>query len=62
MIVENCLSILGSSTYLEGNRYNKMANDLRAFDWWEGTDEMLAFHITVVGLSQAAIDLKVNLM
>ena len=60
MIVDNCLSILGSSTYLEGNRYNKMANDLKGFNWWEGTDEMLAFHITVSCIAHGATDLKVN--
>jgi len=58
LIVDHCLSIVGSSTYLEGNRYNKMANDLRAFDWWEGTDAMLAFHITVAGISHVATHLQ----
>jgi len=53
-ITEKCFSILGSSTYLEDNRYNKIANDLQAFNWWEGTDEMLAFHITISGIGYAS--------
>ena len=58
LIVENCFSIIGSSTYMEGNRYKKMADDLRAFDWWEGTDEMLGFHITVAGIAHVAGELQ----
>ena len=37
-----------------------MANDLKGFNWWEGTDEMLAFHITVSCIAHGATDLKVN--
>ena len=58
-VAENCLSILGSSTYLEGNRHQQMAEDLRAFDWWEGTDEILAFYITTAGIGHIATEMQV---
>ena len=59
MIVENCFSILGGSTYLEDNPHNKVANDLKAFNWWQGTDEMLAFHITTEGIHHVATEIQV---
>ena len=58
-ITETCFSILGSSTYLEENRHNKIANDLQAFNWWEGTDDMLAFHITVSGIAHVSESVQV---
>ena len=59
-MTETCFSILGSSTYLEDNRHNKIANDLQAFNWWEGTDEMLAFHITISGIGYASESMQVH--
>ena len=58
-ITETCFSILGGSTYLEDSRHNKIANDLKGFNWWEGTNEMLAFHVTISGIAHATKEMQV---
>ena len=53
IVTENCLSVLGSRGYLENSPDRKFAEDLKAYQWWDSTDDILSMYIAVSGISVA---------
>ena len=53
VVSDNCLSVLGSRAYLDGDPHRMCVNDLMAYSLWDSTDEILSMYIAVSGIGLA---------
>jgi prepilin-type processing-associated H-X9-DG protein len=55
-MTDTCKRILGSATFLEGNQYTNLCDDLEGLEWWDSTLDLNCLYLGLSGLAYSGPD------